>query len=401
MKYYDSYNSTPSPEVLEAETGYLCTQRDISKDEVIYTTKEIEHFCKNKAIEEAFIEASVLYKEEKIDDIEEVWKNALMVSLNPHLGLRYFETVNERLEDMDDNTVVTPTLWKEVDDALFGGISRKEMLLVSGGPGGGKSLVLANLGFNIMKQKLNVLYISLELSEYVVAQRYDQFLTGISRRDWKSHKQEISTRVQEAGDEFGILDIIQLPSGTRPKEIEAYLKEYYLHYNMMPDMMIVDYLDKMHPNQNVNLGDVWTKDKLCSEQLRDIAVINDMFFATASQLGRSSVGATEHNHSHIAGGISKINESDIYWSILMTSEMKAAGDIIFQMQKTRNSDGVGRNIKLHFDQRTLRILNPDEEVINRLSYMKPDKKKENKETKEENIAIVGSDLYSLFEDQKF
>jgi len=85
-----------------------------------------------------------------------------------------------------------------------------------------------------------------------------------------------------------------------------------------------------------------------------------MFIATASQLNRSAVGATEHNHAQIAGGISKINVADVYWSIIMTEEMRAMGKIIFILQKTRNSDGLGINVHLSWQPKYLRIV--DEEA---------------------------------------
>lgn len=86
-----------------------------------------------------------------------------------------------------------------------------------------------------------------------------------------------------------------------------------------------------------------------------------MFCATASQLNREAVKAKEHDHSHIAGGISKINESDIYWSILMTPAMQAAGEIAFMMQKTRNSDGAGNNVYLKWDKKRLRIVDREDD----------------------------------------
>ncbi len=97
---------------------------------------------------------------------------------------------------------------------MYGGISRGELFLVSANSGGGKSITLANLGFNFLARKKNVLYISLELSEPVIAQRYDTMFTGISRRDWKGHISEISTRVFNAGAENGILDIKQMQHST-------------------------------------------------------------------------------------------------------------------------------------------------------------------------------------------
>lgn len=358
--YYEKYNTTPNADQIEAETGIEVKRQNITRDQIEYTTSEIETFCRRRAIEEAVLSSVKLIENNDYGTLEKQIRDAVMVSLHKNLGLRYFDDPEERLRRMLEENLVEPTGWSEIDELLFGGISRKELLLVSANSGGGKSITLANLGFNFIGRGLNVLYISLELAEDVVAQRFDTMFTGISRKDWKSNVSEITTRIQNESRDKGVLDIIQMPSGTTANDILAYLKEYYLHYSMMPDLLILDYLDKMNPNEKIDLGNVWTKDKLVAEQLRDIGVRYDMFIATASQLNREAVNATHHDHSHIAGGISKINESDVYWSIVMTESMAAAGQIAFTLLKTRNSDGVGKTVYLKWDGKRLRILDQDE-----------------------------------------
>lgn len=360
-EYFDQYHTTPNGKQVEAETGVQVDLCEIQPDQVQYCMNEVEQFCKRRAIERAVLASPKLINDGDYDSVETKIREAILISLQRDLGLRYFEEPEKRLERMMNDDPVTSTGWAEMDDALFGGIARKELLLVSANSGGGKSITLANLGFNFLHQGLNVLYVSLELSEDVVAQRYDTMFSGISRRDWKEHTSEICTRIASAKPNCGVLDIIHRKSGTRANDIRAYLKEYYLHYKMMPDLLIVDYLDKMNPNEkNIDLGDVWTKDKLCSEQIRDIGVEFNMFVATASQLNRSAVGATHHDHSQIAGGISKINEADVYWSIVMTAAMRAKGEICFFLQKTRNSDGEGQTIYLDWVGKHLRIVDPND-----------------------------------------
>ncbi len=361
-EYYDQYSSTPNPVQIEAETSVKFGTHDIKLDEIKYCSAEIEKFCKHSAMRKASNSLPALIKEEKYAEAEELVKEAVMVSLTNELGLRYFDDVEARLLRMLNENPTAPTGWTDIDDALFGGISRKEMLLVSAGPGGGKSLVLANLGFNFINNGLNVLYISLELSEDVVAQRFDTMFTGISRKIWKDHTEEISTRITMEGEseKTGLLDIIQMPSGTTSYQIRAYLKEFNLHYGMMPDMLILDYLDNMSPNEHVSADNVFEKDKRSSEQLRQIGVDYNMYIATASQLNRSAVNATDHDHSQIAGGISKINVTDVYWSIIFTEQMRAMNKIIFILQKTRNSDGLGTQVHLRWEPKYLRIVNEDD-----------------------------------------
>lgn len=360
-QYYAEYNTTPNTVQIEAETGLeLDVQEVFGTDELEYTTKEIETFCRRRAIEKAVLASPKLIEEGDYGTLEKNITDAIMLSLNRDLGVRYFENVEERLRRMLEDTPVLSTGWKDLDEHLFGGISRKEMTLVSANSGGGKSIFLANLSYNFIQLKRNVLYISLELSEDVVAQRFDTMVTGIGRKDWKSYVSEISTKVEAVKEDCGTLDIIQMKSGTTANTIKAYLKEFYLHYKFMPDLIVLDYLDKMHPNEKVDMSDVWTKDKLVAEQLRDIGVEYNLVIATASQLNRDAVKATSHDHSHIAGGISKINESDVYASIVMSDTMKAQGQMALTLQKTRNSDGVGKTIYFKWVGSSLRILDQED-----------------------------------------
>lgn len=362
--YFDKYHTTPDIDQVEAETTLKFDVQPISIDKVSYCADEIETFCQYSAVVKAVMESPKLIQQEDYGTVLKNVQDAVAVSLNRNLGLRYFDNVEDRLERMSTENVVEPTGWSEMDDNLYGGISRKELLLVSANSGGGKSITLANLAKNFSERGKSVLYISLELSEDVIAQRFDTMFTGISRKNWKLHKSEIITTLANEKNQNGTIDIIQMPSGTTSNTIRSYLKEYYLHYDTMPDLLILDYLDNMNPNERVSADNVFEKDKRCAEQLRQIAVDYNMFCATASQLNRTAIGATHHDHSQIAGGISKINVADVYWSIIMTDTMRAAGEIAFILQKTRNSDGVGKTIYLKWiNNRLLIVDNEDKPAI--------------------------------------
>jgi replicative DNA helicase len=359
-QYYEKYSTTPKPEQVEAETGVDLKFRQITPDEIEYCTTEIEGFCKKQALTQAILASPDLLNKGDFGTIEKNIKEAILVSLNRDLGLSYFGSVNERLASMLKDDPTEPTGWTAVDELLYGGISRQELILFSANSGGGKSITLANLAYNFTKRGRDVLYLSLELSEKIVAQRFDTMFTGIGRKDWKNHVSEIATKVEGEKDQgVGNLVIKYMATGTQANAIRAYLKEYYLHNGHYPDMLVVDYMDKMSPNEAVSADNVWEKDKRCAEQLRQLGVDFNMFVATASQLNREAVKATRHDHSHIAGGISKINESDIYISLTMNERMRAEGEIMFDLQKTRNSEGVGHKVFLKWNGKNLRITDKD------------------------------------------
>ena len=361
-KYYEKYNTTPDLEQIKAETGLVFKKRDteFDVDKLDYCANEIETFCKQRAMEKAILDSVPLIEEGKYGKINDLIEEALMVSLKKDLGVCYFDDVEERLTRMLENPPTHSTGWKEVDDALFGGISRKELLLVAANSGGGKSITLSNLGYNFSEMGKVVLYISLELDKDIVAQRYDTMFTGIGRKDWQKHTKEIITTVTSKKESHGRMDIVHLPAGTTAIGIRAYLKEYMLRFKITPDLLIVDYLDEMGSNEGISSENIFEKDKACASQLRQIGVDFEMFTATASQLNRSAVGATHHDHSQIAGGISKINIADVYWKIIQTDVQKLNGEITFIFQKSINSDGNGRVIELKWDGRRLRILDRDD-----------------------------------------
>jgi hypothetical protein len=152
----------------------------------------------------------------------------------------------------------------------------------------------------------------------------------------------------------------QLPAGSSCNDIKAYLKEYELKYGHIPDAIITDYMDLMNPIDRVSADNVFEKDKRVAEELRNLGLEYNLISITASQLNRTSVGVEAINHSHIAGGISKINTADTYITIILSETLKAAGEIAFNYQKTRTSDGVGKTTFLQWNKTSLRMTNKAE-----------------------------------------
>jgi hypothetical protein len=100
-----------------------------------------------------------------------------------------------------------------------------------------------------------------------------------------------------------------------------------------------------------------------SEELRNLSMDLQTIFVTASQLNRGAVEEIEFDHSHIAGGLSKIQTADNVFGIFTSRAMRERGRYQIQLMKTRSSSGVGQKIDLEFDIDSLRIrdLAEDEE----------------------------------------
>jgi len=89
--------------------------------------------------------------------------------------------------------------------------------------------------------------------------------------------------------------------------------------------------------------------------LRNLSKELGVLLITASQLNRSAVDEIEFDHSHIAGGISKINTADNVFGIFTSRSMRERGKYQIQCMKSRSSTGVGMKIDLEYNIETMRI----------------------------------------------
>lgn len=362
-KYYDEYNSLPDIKQVFAETNVeLSFEDNISKAKLKYCCDEIEKHCKEEAMAAAVLKSAALVekattegKEVDYGKIDTLVKEAMQVTLHKSLGMSLFENPEESLKEAVRQKPYA-LHWPEFDEQIEGGLRRQELILLAANSGGGKSIVMKNMGLQLaMHHKLNVLYLSLELPRPMIMKRFSSIVSRVAPRHIEEKMSEVADLVRAAGLNCGDIIIEEMPAGTRPYEIRAFLKEFELRRGFVPDVLIVDYIDLMYPNERVDLSDVFTRDKLTSEQLRQILIDYNMVGITASQLNRSAVNTVEHNHSHIAGGISKINTTDYFVTILLTETMKAQGLISFQFGKTRSSDAVGKTIHMGWDRSCLRV----------------------------------------------
>jgi hypothetical protein len=116
---------------------------------------------------------------------------------------------------------------------------------------------------------------------------------------------------------------------------------------------------------------LFVKDKYVSEELRNLAMETQAIVVTASQLNRAAVEEIEFDHSHISGGLSKIQTADNVIGIFTSRAMKERGRYQIQFMKTRSSSGVGQKVDLEFDLDSLRIRDLGEEEGNYNGAPKP------------------------------
>jgi replicative DNA helicase len=351
------YNKVPTLEQLNAISGLEFEKiLNVTPEHQNWFMDEFETFCRHKALEKAIIDSTDLLEKKKYGEVENKIKAAVQLGLVKDLGLDYYENPKERLEWIKCQAGALSTGWKAIDKKLYGGLNRGEITIFAGGSGAGKSLFLQNFGVNWSQMGLNVVYISLELSEQLISMRLDSMVSGHATKDVMRNIDDIDLKVRMKGKSAGKFRVKQLPSGINTNDIRAFLREYEIQSGIKVDALLVDYLDLMMPiAARISAENLFVKDKYVSEELRNLAVERNMLLVTASQLNRAAVEEIEFDHSHIAGGISKINTADNVVGIFTSNSMRDRGRYQIQFMKTRSSSGVGSKIDLKFNPDTLRI----------------------------------------------
>ncbi len=360
LSHADEFQEIPNSHLIHAKTNVMINSLSdygISMNSEWFLT-EIVQFCRYKGIENLLLEGVDLLQKNQFSTIETRLKDALTISLVSDLGISYFDDPRSRLEKMLDKSAMVSTGWESFDKKLFGGFIRGGLNVFAGGPGSGKSLVLQNLALNWALMGHTVVYFTLELSEELVSLRIDSMITGKSTKEVFGSVGDTAFSIKMKGKKAGTLFIKKMPEGgTNTNDMRAYIKELQIKTGLKPDCIVIDYLDLMYPNnQRIDVSNLFVKDKYVSEEIRALMYETDSFGATASQLNRSSVEANgEFDHSHIAGGISKINTSDNVIAINAPSHMKEKGELEFMFLKTRSSSAVGQKIRMRYGNTSMRI----------------------------------------------
>jgi len=184
----------------------------------------------------------------------------------------------------------------------------------------------------------------------------------MSTKDIRRDLDTTELKVRMAGKKSGSYRIKSLPAQSNVNDMRSFIKEYEIQTGAKIDFVMIDYLDLIMPvSVKVNPNDQFIKDKYSAEELRNLAIELNVLMVTASQLNRSAVEEIEFDHSHIAGGISKINTADFVFGIFTSRAMKERGKYQMQCMKSRSSQGVGNKVDLDYDIETMRISDSGEE----------------------------------------
>jgi replicative DNA helicase len=263
--------------------------------------------------------------------VEDTLKSALLIGPNTDLGLEYFATVEERYNRMmheDAETERFSSGFEQIDKALVGGgLSRGEIGAFMGMPGTGKSVALVKATVKNMNRGKRVLYISLEMDQDKIAERFDTMLTGIGINELKDRRDEVIMRLRqmqalfkkenkELGDQR--LFVKQFAAGSADvTTVRAFMSQLSLQ-GFKPDLVIIDYVGEFKDLPGIKK---WESLQRIVRDLRGMAVEEQICVLTAMQPNRAGRDAQNDggfiDDSEIGDAFGQARPMDAIWSINM------------------------------------------------------------------------------------
>tara|TARA_Y100000593_G_scaffold13557_2_gene25291 strand:- start:328 stop:1701 length:1374 start_codon:yes stop_codon:yes gene_type:complete len=291
-------------------------------------------FCKKQNLKSAILKSVNLLQSSSFDEIKNVIDEALKLGVDNNHGHDFKKDFELRYTLKARNPISTG--WKIIDGITKSGLGKGELGVVIAPTGAGKSMVLAHLGAEAVKDGKNVVHYTLELSEETTGQRYDSCISGVRLSDLLSMKDLVYEKIQNVG---GSLIIKEYPTKSATPNILRSHLEKLKKRNQKIDMILVDYADLLKPGGNyrekrMELESIY-------ESLRAIAQEHECPVWTASQTNRSGLNAEVVTMESISEAFSKCFVADFIFSISRTIKDKNANSGRLFVAKNRNGvDGL-------------------------------------------------------------
>ena len=292
-------------------------------------------FCRKQKLKEALMTSVELINDSSFDEVASVINQALSLGCDMDFGHDYVKDFEERFKPAFRNPVSTG--WPVVDNLTKGGLGAGELGMVIAPTGAGKSMVLCHLGSAALKEGKNVVHYTLELSDKVVAGRYDSCITKIHLNDLHSRKEEIMDLVLDIP---GSLTVKEYPTKSASVVTIRNHLEKVTARGTKPDLIIVDYADLLKAVGDPRIEKRHQLESLY-EDLRALAQEFDCPVWTASQTNRTALNAEVITIESISEALSKCFVADFIVSVSRTMQDRDANTGRLIVNKNRNGpDGM-------------------------------------------------------------
>jgi len=351
-----------SPEIVESI--YSADYKKYEKDWVKRTAEawiQWRHFNKQLIRTIEFVKTQNV-SPENVEDVVQRASNMIstegMLSFDVNVGLDFFEPEHH----IQRKTKKIETGWTFVDRVSGGGYDPKSLVIYAGEQNIGKSIWLANDAANLVRMGHNVVFITAEMAGQKVLKRIGSNLLSISmsQYDEKSANRDFMKRRLEKVSRGimppGKLFVKEFPtSQATVLDIEAYLKMLEESQDHKVNVVVVDYINILANYRNPNTENTYMKIKQIAEDLRAMAVKQNMLVISATQINRGAWDATEVKMENIAESAGLAHTADVMYALIQDSMMHANKEYWLKVLKIRDGEGKGTRCRFDIDYGHMRL----------------------------------------------
>lgn len=301
--FYEKYQNIPTLQeialkaqdlpIREVRSNIATKLREISLQENI--NKDFLDDLSVKFVKDQMFTQALMFGSEFIDKKDENAKQkakdliekAQLISINDDLGSDY-NNIDERIDYYQNpKKGIKFQRFESLNKYIGDGFLKGTLNVFLAPAGVGKSLLMSTTIGDFLCQGLNILLISMEMSNFEFMKRIDADLLDIEINSLKNVDPTIiKNKFEENKSKFGKLYVQNYPAGTFSANTLASLLEMYKANNIIFDAVYLDYLGLMASDKvSANAG-LYSFIKSIGEEVRAVACQYQIPIFTASQLGR-------------------------------------------------------------------------------------------------------------------
>ena len=324
---------------------YLFSDEKVDEKWLLDTT---EKWCQDRAVYNAIMESiSIIdgkHESGTKNALPDILTKGLGVGFDTNIGHDYIENVDKRYDFYHTEEQRIPFDLDYFNKITKGGLPRKSLNIALAGTGVGKSLFMCHMAAACMTQNLNVLYLTLEMSEEKIAERIDANLLNvpIDQID-KLSKDIFTTKVANISRQTtGKLIIKEYPTGSAHcGHFRGLLNELKLKKQFVPDIIFIDYLNICSSSRMKGMGGAinsYNYIKAIAEEIRGLAVEFDVPIVSATQTTRSGYGNSDVGLEDTSESFGLPATADLMFALISTEELEQQGQMMVKQLKNRYND---------------------------------------------------------------
>jgi len=386
--FITEYNTLPSDDVIEYYAGRDNSLRDDELEAMSALWKEVmdvdtdnmtvdwlvditEEWCKDRAIFLAVSESISIITDEKTkkskNEIPDLLKEALSVSFDTNVGHDFVQDASLRYDYYHRKEAKIPFDIELLNKITKGGFTHGTLNLFLGGTNSGKTLFMCHLAASYLQQGYNVLYITLEIAEELIAQRIDANLMNMKMADVSGlTKDSFLSKIDRIRQKtIGELKIKQYPpASVNINHFRALLNELSLKKNFTPDVIIVDYLGICLSARVKSAENSYNYYKSVAEEIRGLAVERQIPIISNHQFNRSGQYNTDVDLENISESHGISMTADFMAAIIVTEEFLEQKKVMIKQLKSRYNDpSYYSKFMIGMDREKMRLYNLEEDEI--------------------------------------